>query len=1305
MHPLNPFLRAFFRSTLPSQCLPVNHHILLVPTTDSLLQGRDRESSTPYADLAASEEFLASHVLRVPGGVVPSGGAVGSRDASNVRENKAKAKQYSTINGRTIVVKDTYVYSNKGFKTLNQAQLLNDAIFCPDVLDAQQWLVYYISKPLIGSFESTRISSATLIPLSLPPPSHNALPPPRSNDRPRAIPSASSIFAAQHDPKKKEIRTFNELLAQFPLIARQLHNGLDKILKDFAAHFDKPVSKRTSRSSSVSSRRSSVSSTSLEDSLASLKSSVTANNTPAMSTFSTDPEEDSMRFALESATTAAIDLFQGVDRQQLSLLGATTQLSGPVVERMIERYIAEQLHDTVLFPRISNIRRLDDLDVEYRLRKMVHIDIDQVGIPLTGGMQEKRQMAIRLDRGVALFKKMGVATSPQEMIDILLDTVKAVTASSTTTTTTPRSSALPSGSSNTTSEKPDTPMTINADILVSMLLIVVIRSSVRHLHARLSYMRHFVFIDDVDSGEIGYILSTFEAVLAYLSYDSDALRIASRRNARLWQAAKSGKLADLRSMLEPHRNGLPDADLAEESTSQEDASETGYPVQSTDAYALGNSSSRQPPQNTLLPDDFAVLGGTLAHVFPFQRPPTPPPELDHPRQKRVTMAAMRSNSVSSGYSSRSHSRSKSLDSTGTITLEGDTSLDKMSHSQGLTGDSILMMTVDSGQLACLEYLLSLDQYFPIEFVLEDCNNEGTTLLIAAVQGDDKNLSTHLLNHIIRNAPSDDLLRAYYARQDSKGRTVAHYLFNQPHLMETIGDMLPWRLKDNNGQTPLFALCRSYDHGEYRWMVDLALTLAASAQQDGEPLHLDDHIDNKGNTLLHIVNDTNLATRLLQNCDSDVNAPNDKRFTPIMVASKYGRIDLVRTFFGDARVELQAKDLRGLTAVELAKDDEVRNRIDDLVMLSTPAGDDGRITTVVRSFFVEDATVRLVLKSGGLNANGTITVTTCRRSVADFEHLAKWLSLEQPASWIPNSFNFTSPFMIPSKPSRAVLRDTQIRLDSFLKSLLTHATFATHEMVWEFFLVPDIDPLMLSERSQRKAELRLENVRDDYDPVSNTREVEVFVAHAKEQIRGVAHATKVLIRRINAQRMAQSDLSDAQSLASSAVATLSFIPRSYITGYDRYTKTLTPTESSPIIDFYYALQSISSGTTAVQRALGRPINLISSMYQARRNIDRALGSLSRQSRWTPNIGLFDETRRSIAAEAEEKAAKAQGELDVLGSELRYTQQTVAAELAGWQDEHVRYCRRMLGDLAKGMVVKEKARLESMKRALRELRKGD
>jgi hypothetical protein len=83
----------------------------LVPTTEVLLTSRDRDSNTAYADLSGSEEFLASHVLRVPGGVGPNNHG---KDVGSVREARGKAKQYTTANGRTVILKDAYVYSNKG---------------------------------------------------------------------------------------------------------------------------------------------------------------------------------------------------------------------------------------------------------------------------------------------------------------------------------------------------------------------------------------------------------------------------------------------------------------------------------------------------------------------------------------------------------------------------------------------------------------------------------------------------------------------------------------------------------------------------------------------------------------------------------------------------------------------------------------------------------------------------------------------------------------------------------------------------------------------------------------------------------------------------------------------------------------------------------------------------------------------------------------------------------------------------------------------------------------------------------------
>jgi len=64
-----------------------------------------------------------------------------------------------------------------------------------------------------------------------------------------------------------------------------------------------------------------------------------------------------------------------------------------------------------------------------------------------------------------------------------------------------------------------------------------------------------------------------------------------------------------------------------------------------------------------------------------------------------------------------------------------------------------------------------------------------------------------------------------------------------------------------------------------------------------------------------------------------------------------------------------------------------------------------------------------------------------------------------------------------------------------------------------------------------------------------------------------------------------------------------------------------------------------------------------------------------------------------------------EVEETGRELRYTQQVVAAELAGWQDLHEKMGRKAVRDLARSMVVRERATLEGLRRAVRRLKVGD
>ncbi|ENH62976.1 hypothetical protein FOC1_g10002033 [Fusarium oxysporum f. sp. cubense race 1] len=1241
MQPLNPFLAAFFKSSLPSQCTPVHHHILLVPSTDVLLTFRETESGSAPAEVIASEDFLASHVLRVPS---PNGVAGGKDGAQNLREVRGKAKQFTTLNGKSVVIKDAFIYSNKGFKTLAQAQLLNDIVFYPDVFEPRQWLLYYISRPLVGVWEENKITPAILVP----------------GVRKRRIPdqkqTPNSESTENTAPRKKDIKSFHDLLNNFPMIARQMQPGLEKLFVEFSNVFRSPLPPPPSAehipdpppngSISNTARRARSNSA--------LASTGDEGRLPVTENFYAEDDEDIMRASLETAVTTAIDLFQGVDKQQLSLLGATTDLTGPLVEKLIERYVTENVHNQ-LWPRLNALKRPYDLELEAKIRKMQFIDISQLGIAIDGGSKAKHDLIIQLGPAVEEFKKISAATCPQVMLDLLLSTIKIVSRLT-------DSSKSQAASSDASSEKPI--MTINADTLVSFLLYVVIRSQVKQLQARLIYVRNFIFIDDVDSGELGYALSTFEAVLAYLVLDSAGLRRASRRNKALWDAAKTGTLDDLKKIMEPGSGAADDDELSESPTSSRRAS-------------------------TVHVFPFQAEGENETHAHDFSIP-----------IRRVKKVAMDTRSISGDSEVSFHSRTGSVGTIGSA-LEGDISVNRLSQTNNSLGESVLMMAIQAERAETLKYLLSLADYFSPSFVLDDMNNEDTTLLSAAIQLGNAQIIDLTLGFIITSTTPEQLV-SYLAQQDIWGRSCAHYLFNAPALITRIGHLIPWRQRDKNGQTPLFALCRSYDHKNYLEMVEAGLNAAAAAQHDGLPLHIDEHVDNKGNTLLHIVSNASLAMNILQFCDVDVNATNDKRFTALMVASKYGRYDMVRTLFADPRVDVGAKEIRGLTAVELAKDDDVRNKIDDLALFSMPPGPDARITGVVRAFFVEDATVRLVLKSAAPTDHDSYTVTTSRRSLSDFEHLPTLLALENPASWIPSLADVRSPFQIPSKPSRAILRDMQARADWFLKIMLMHPTFATHEMLWEFFLVPELQLDMMEQRTLLKTEARAEKVRDEYEPVEDVREVEQFVNHAREMIRSVNYSTKSATRRANNLGLVAADMYDSSVLLHRAVSTLQFLPPRYIDAFETYVRSIVPTQSNAQANLHSSFLALQSTVQALLASLSRPPSIISQMRAAKREADRNFNSLNK-SRWP--LGLLDDTRQRLYDEKEERARKSREEAANLARELRYTQQTVAGELAGWQELHEKMGRHAIREFVRGMVVQERMKLDGMLRALRKVRLPD
>ena len=172
-----------------------------------------------------------------------------------------------------------------------------------------------------------------------------------------------------------------------------------------------------------------------------------------------------------------------------------------------------------------------------------------------------------------------------------------------------------------------------------------------------------------------------------------------------------------------------------------------------------------------------------------------------------------------------------------------------------------------------------------------------------------------------------------------------------------------------------------------------------------------------------------------------------------------------------------------------------------------------------------------------------------------------------------------------------------------------------------------------------------------------------------------------------------------NLCAKSLASLPYLPTSHITAFNRYAACVQLYASDPHRQFHHDVQSISATILAILSSLARPHSLITNLASIQKAIDRHDSSLRRSDRWP--LGLLDETRRGIQADAQEKAEKSRQELRVVGCELAYTQQTVAGELAGWQDLHARMGRRAIARFAKQMVIREKDRLESMRRAMRGL----
>lgn len=734
-----------------------------------------------------------------------------------------------------------------GYPHVVDARLLQDKLYTPSYPGSPAFLIYYISKPLVG------ISFEPLSPL----------------------------------PAKRSIASFNQLLLEFPSVARTLEPGITNLFSGFL------------------------------------------------------PGED-LATAVEKVISDAISLFQErLGKEQAQLLSQKSTLNGPAIESLIEQYVCENLHD-VIFTHIQTRNLRADTELSRILTEVEDLDVDQVGLPILN-----RLLIDRLQKGMKIFSKLNEALSARGKLKIVLDTMRCLMTDS----------MEPNEKSNSSS----------ADTLVSLFLLLVIRTKVDRLESNLLYMRNFSLLS-TDSGEIGYALSTLEAVMHHLRLHREQLKCKSTANRNTFKCIH---LADVRGLEDRLRNK---------------------------------------------PDD------------------------------------------------------------------GESNMTSI-HCKSVSGDSLAMEAIHSQRIGVLNFLL---ERLTIDEVLNDMNWECTTLLSASIQSDNVTAVESILR--ILSTASEERLRKYWAIQDSAGRNAGHYLFHSPSLISRVEDFIAWKSRDRLGQTPLFALCRSYDHPEYNSMVHQGIETIEKC--NGGLLVMSDHVDDKGNTLLHIVGNVNCLELLLSR-QCNVNALNHKGLTPLMLASKYGRLEMAAALIRDFRMNVYAMDYRGLTAMDLAKDERSRELMENMI-LSGAKSYKGRRTKVVRVYLTDTCGMGFVIKSALDNSTEN---TSVRRTLADFGFLLMCLHYEHPSSMVPVLDAAFNPFLIPSKPSRVVAQHAHSHVDACLQWLLVHPTFADHPLLWEFIFIQEFNNDTLGRRTRHVAQSRKETLVEQSTDAESISEANYFVRNA------------------------------------------------------------------------------------------------------------------------------------------------------------------------------------------------------------------
>lgn len=255
-------------------------------------------------------------------------------------------------------------------------------------------------------------------------------------------------------------------------------------------------------------------------------------------------------------------------------------------------------------------------------------------------------------------------------------------------------------------------------------------------------------------------------------------------------------------------------------------------------------------------------------------------------------------------------------------------LDSFVKSRSLNGESCIMFALKQHNEELMKVLLQFDYIFTLDDILEDQDIEGSNLLSVALDMEHPIADT--LAMIIKEATDGEIMQ-YINKADINERTVGHFMCNSFHLIEYFGMFINWAKKDILGNTPFMIYTRCYDHPNYLEMMKSTIkTVEKWYQRNNRVFSYTEHVDNKGNSIMHAIRDPSILKLFLKTFELlELNCLNDANQSAITLAIRYNRIENVEILMKDERTCMSIVDpvsfMSALDYVKLERWDECVNR--------------------------------------------------------------------------------------------------------------------------------------------------------------------------------------------------------------------------------------------------------------------------------------------------------------------------------------------------------------------------------------------